>query len=206
MKRVVFFDKDGTLIEDVPYNCDLTRMRLLPGVAEGLQVLSKAGYRLAVISNQAGVAYGFFTEQFLTAAERRLRALLDDAGVPLDGFYYCPHHPDGKIDTYAVSCECRKPKAGLLRRAAAELGVDLRECWMVGDILDDIEAGRRAGCRTVLIDNGHETEWVWSPDREPHVVATDVRRAADCILSIDEQVHARTGSRKIETESQTHAG
>ena len=185
MKRAVFIDKDGTLIEDVPYSTDLTRIRFLPGVVEGLQLLHGAGYALIVISNQAGVAYGFFTEQFLKAVEVRLRALLSAAGVPLDGFYYCPHHPDGVMPAYAIACTCRKPECGLLRRAARELQIDLSGSWMVGDILHDVEAGRRAGCRTVLIDNGNETEWHMSALRCPDHVAKDVTGAAHYILSTD---------------------
>jgi histidinol-phosphate phosphatase family protein len=185
MRRAIFLDKDGTLIEDVPYNCDLTRIKLLPGAVEGLRAFHAAGYRLIVISNQAGVAHGFFTEQFLAMVEIRLRALLSEAGVPLDGFFYCPHHPDGKISEYAVRCTCRKPEPGLIMRAASQFGIDLGQSWMIGDILHDVEAGRRAGCRTVLIDNGNETEWQISAARWPDHLAKDLADASDIILSGD---------------------
>ncbi|HJU06216.1 MAG TPA: HAD family hydrolase [Nitrospiraceae bacterium] len=185
MRKAVFLDKDGTLIEDVPYNCDLTRIKLLPGAVEGLQALHAAGYALVVISNQAGVAHGFLTEQFLAAVETRLRALLSAAGVPLDGFFYCPHHPDGAMPKYAVRCTCRKPKPGLILRAASQLKIDPTRSWMVGDILHDVEAGRGAGCRTVLIDNGNETEWQVSDMRWPDHIAKDLAEASDIILSHD---------------------
>jgi D-glycero-D-manno-heptose 1,7-bisphosphate phosphatase len=178
MMPAVFLDKDGTLIEDVPYNVDPGRIRLAAGAEEGLRLLHAAGYGLIVISNQSGVARGLFPEEALVAVEERLRGLLAGAGVPLLGFYYCPHHPEGVVPGLAVACACRKPEPGLILRAAGEHGIDLTGSWFVGDILDDVEAGRRAGCATVLIDNGHETEWVLSPLRTPHVVAADLAEAA----------------------------
>jgi histidinol-phosphate phosphatase family protein len=180
--RAVFLDKDGTLIEDVPYNVDPTLIRLAPGAGDGLRQLHMAGYRLIVISNQSGVARGHFPEAALGDVERRLRELLADAGVPLAGFYYCPHHPAGVVPEYAFDCGCRKPAPGLIQRACRDHGLDVAASWFVGDILDDMEAGRRAGCRTVLIDNGNETEWVLTPAREPHHKAGDLAEAAALIL------------------------
>jgi histidinol-phosphate phosphatase family protein len=190
--RAVFLDKDGTLIEDVPYNVDPERVRLMPRAAEGLRALQAAGYQLFVISNQSGVARGYFQEAALAAVEERLRHLLAEAGVSLAGFYYCPHHPDG-------ACLCRKPEPGLIVRASREHGILLAESWFVGDILDDVEAGRRAGCRTVLLNNGHETEWVWSPQRLPDCFAADLAEAADLIVAADrtrELCHSGTGERR----------
>jgi histidinol-phosphate phosphatase family protein len=179
----VFLDKDGTLVENVPYNVDPARIRLAPGAAEGLRALDAAGYELIVVSNQSGVARGLFPETALAAVERRLRALLRAAGVPLRAFYYCPHHPEGTARAYAVPCGCRKPAAGLVVRAAREHAVALDRSWLVGDILDDVEAGRRAGCRTVLVDGGGETEWRRGAHREPDHVAQDLREAARLILT-----------------------
>src|SRR5690349_4128123 len=108
--KAVFLDKDGTLVEDVPYNADPAEMRLMPGAAEGLFLLHVAGFRLFVVSNQSGVARGYFREEALGAVEARLRELLVRADVPLSGFYYCPHHPEGSVPEYAVECRCRKPE------------------------------------------------------------------------------------------------
>jgi histidinol-phosphate phosphatase family protein len=182
-QRAVFLDKDGTLIEDVPFNVDPDRIHLTAGAAEGLRQLHRAGYLLVVISNQSGVAHGRFPERALTGVERRLRELLEEAGVPLQGFFYCPHHPKGSVKRYAIACRCRKPAAGLLRRAARALDIDVSQSWMVGDILDDIEAGRRAGCRTVLLNNGNETQWLAGRRRRPHHVAADLAEAAQLILA-----------------------
>ena len=161
--KAVFLDKDGTLVVDVPRNVDPARIVLAPGTLEGVAALAASGYRLIVASNQPGM-----TAEQMRGVEGRLREL----GIPLDGYYFCNH-----VD----ACECRKPAAGLLERAARELGLDLAQSWMVGDILDDIEAGRRAGCRTVLIDNGNETLWQLSEQRIPHGVARDLAHAAEII-------------------------
>lgn len=182
-RAAVFLDKDGTLIVDVPYNVAPERIRLTHGAVEGLQALHAAGYLLIVVSNQSGVARGFFQEEALGAVEKRVRALLAAAGVPLAGFCYCPHHPEGIVSRYAVPCHCRKPAPGMLSQAAREHGIDLARSWLVGDILHDVEAGRRAGCRTVLLDVGHETEWELTPDRVPHYTADDLTAAARVILA-----------------------
>jgi histidinol-phosphate phosphatase family protein len=167
----VFLDKDGTLIENVPYNVDPARIKLNPGAVNAVGEFADHGFRVLVISNQPGAALGYFQECALDAVAQRLRELLP----ALDGFYYCPHAP-------AARCTCRKPAQGLLLRAAEEHGIDLRRSWMVGDILDDIEAGRRSGCRTVLIDNGNETQWEWSAQRRPDHVAGNLLQASRLIL------------------------
>ncbi|RAK00279.1 D,D-heptose 1,7-bisphosphate phosphatase [Larkinella arboricola] len=173
MKRTVFIDKDGTLIYDVPFNVDPKAITLYPDAGRALHLLQQAGFRLLVVSNQSGVAQGYFQENALEAVTNRLQHLLRPFGVHLDGFYYCPHHPDGRVPAYAVSCSCRKPQPGMLQQAAREHGIDLTASWMIRDILNDVEAGNRAGCRTILLDNGHETEWQSGPYREPtHTVST----------------------------------
>jgi histidinol-phosphate phosphatase family protein len=184
-RRAVFLDKDGTIIENLPYNVDPERIRLNPGAEEGLSRLHRAGYLLFVVSNQAGVARGYFPESALGAVEARLRELLAAVGVPLAGFAYCPHHPEGSVEGFAMACECRKPAPGMILRLSAEHGIDPGGSWMVGDILDDVQAGRGAGCRTILIDNGNETKWILSPDREPHYRASDLADAARYIIEQD---------------------
>jgi D-glycero-D-manno-heptose 1,7-bisphosphate phosphatase len=169
--RAVFIDKDGTLVEDVPYNVDPARVELTPGAEEAVAAFAARGYRVIVVSNQPGIALGKLSVADLHNMETWLRALLPG----LHGFYYCPHAPD-------ALCACRKPAAGLLERAAREQKIDLAESWMIGDILHDVEAGRRAGCRTVLLDNGNETEWHITPERVPDHVAHDLAEAAALIL------------------------
>jgi D-glycero-D-manno-heptose 1,7-bisphosphate phosphatase len=167
----IFLDKDGTLIDDVPYNVDPARMTLARGAAAGVRRLSQLGYRLLVVSNQPGVALGRFDAAALEAVGQRLALLLEEQGARLAGFYYCPHGPDD-------GCACRKPQPGMLLRAAADHRVDPAASWMIGDILDDVEAGRRAGCRTILIDNGNETVWRRGPLRWPTCTASNLDAAA----------------------------
>lgn len=179
--RAVFLDKDGTLVENLPYNVDPSQIQLAEGALEGLKLLHAAGYKLIVISNQSGVARGLFKESDLTGVEEHLKNVLKEAGVPLAGFYYCPHHPDGRLREYAINCMCRKPRPGMLFKAAREHQINLASSWVVGDILDDIEAGRRADCSTILLDNGNETEWSLTPYRRPHYTAPNLLDAARLI-------------------------
>ncbi|MGE0859466.1 MAG: D-glycero-alpha-D-manno-heptose-1,7-bisphosphate 7-phosphatase [Gammaproteobacteria bacterium] len=159
MSAALFIDQDGTLIENLPFNVDPARMRLTAGMPELLAHVAASGLKLVVVCNQGGAARGLFSERALGAVGDRLGALVADAGGRLDACYFCPHLPDGEVATLAIDCACRKPRPGLLLRAAHELGLDLADSWMLGDILDDVEAGHRAGCRSLLFDIGHETEW-----------------------------------------------
>ncbi len=188
VNRAVFLDKDGTVIEDVPYNVEPERIRWMPGAVDGLRMLRSAGYRLVIVSNQSGVARGLFPEEALAGVERRLAFLFANAGLALDGFYYCPHHPQGTVARYAMRCECRKPAPGLVLRAARELKIDLSGSWVIGDILDDVEAGRQAGCRTILIDTGHETERVMSYVRRPDYTVSNLVEAARVVLPLGEPI------------------
>jgi histidinol-phosphate phosphatase family protein len=181
VSAAVFLDKDGTLVENVPYNADPAKIRLAAGAGDALRAMQGAGYRIIVVSNQSGVARGYFPETALAAVLQRIRELLAAHGVQLAAFYYCPHHPRGSVTTYATACTCRKPEPGLILRAASEHGVELERSWLVGDILDDVEAGRRAGCRTILIDNGNETEWRSGAERTPHFKVADLTAAARVI-------------------------
>ncbi|MBD1909206.1 MULTISPECIES: HAD-IIIA family hydrolase [unclassified Leptolyngbya] len=179
LKPAVFLDKDGTLIVDVPYNVDPEQIQLQPGAASAVQRLHQAGYALVVVSNQSGVARGYFAEAALKTVEQRLQELL---GVPLAGFYYCPHYPTGVVPEYAIACSCRKPEPGMLLQAAADLHLDMSRSWMIGDILNDVEAAHRAGCCAILIDNGNETEWEMTEGRSPDFTAPDMAIAANFIL------------------------
>jgi D-glycero-D-manno-heptose 1,7-bisphosphate phosphatase len=194
-RRAVFLDKDGTLVDDVPYNVDPARVALRPGVVEGLRMLQRAGFVLVVVSNQPGVALGYFEHDALRMVEERIDALLSAAGVVLAGYAWCPHHPGGVRADYAIACDCRKPAPGLLIDAAARHALDLRASWMIGDILDDIEAGHRAGCRTVLVDGGGETQWRRGPGRTPDAVVARFDQAAAVVLAAARAQASRTIAR-----------
>jgi histidinol-phosphate phosphatase family protein len=167
------------LLEDVPFNVDVARMRLAPGGERALAALAALDCPLIVVSNQPGVGLGYFSESALSAVHASLARMFAGCGATLAGFHYCPHAPSAGDSLPA--CGCRKPAPGLLLRAAAMHGIDLARSWMVGDILDDVEAGTRAGCRTVLIDNGNETEWRDGPFRHPDAVVHSLMDAASII-------------------------
>jgi D-glycero-D-manno-heptose 1,7-bisphosphate phosphatase len=174
--RAVFIDKDGTLIDDVPYNVDPRFVRLALGAGTALALLKAAGFRFVVVSNQPGIAYGRFGASALGAVEDRILELLAPYGVAIEAFYYCPH---ARVER----CGCRKPSPGLIGAAAADRGIDVARSWLIGDILDDVEAGRRAGCRAALIANGNETEWFLSELRMPTIVADSLPLAARAIVA-----------------------
>jgi len=188
-ERAVFIDKDGTLIDDVPYNVDPLLVSLTLGAGPALALLNAVGFRLVVVSNQPGIAYGRFGPSALGNVEERIQELLAPYGVAIEGFYYCPH-------ARFEGCGCRKPSPGLIRAAALERGIDVAASWLVGDILDDVEAGRRAGCRTALIANGNETEWFFSDLRMPTIVADSLSRAARAIVSTRHTAADTPGSRR----------
>lgn len=174
--KALFLDRDGTLVHPRHYPSRPEDLRLYDGIGPPLHAARAAGLRLVVITNQSGLARGLFTEGDLDRMHAHLAAELARFDVRLDAIYYCPHHVDGAIPALAVACDCRKPRPGMLLRAAADLGLDLARSWFVGDILDDVEAGNRAGCRTVLVDLGTES----SPQqgiRRPTYVARDTLHA-----------------------------
>jgi D-glycero-D-manno-heptose 1,7-bisphosphate phosphatase len=168
----IFLDKDGTLIEDIPYNVDPDRITFTTGAIAALELLTD--YPLIVISNQSGVARGYFPEAALLPVIQKMHSMFDEIGARLSDFYYCPH---------LEKCNCRKPKPGMLLQAAADHDIDLSQSWFIGDILNDVAAGRAAGCRTILIDNGNETEWQLSRDRLPHHIVSNLHEAAQIILA-----------------------
>jgi histidinol-phosphate phosphatase family protein len=185
LRKAVFLDKDGTLIDDIPYNVDVNLIRLAPRAEEALQLMSQSGYGLFVVSNQSGVAAGYFPESALTAVEHHLRRLFATMGVRLEGFYYCPHPQT--VEDARTACDCRKPLPGMILRAATEHGIDLAQSWMVGDILSDIEAGNRAGCRSVLVGDEPVSKADWlDANRRPYAVCDDLWQAAQLITGYKE--------------------
>lgn len=172
----LFLDRDGTLVHARHYPSRPEELILYADLGPGLRRLQAAGFRLVLITNQSGIARGFFDHAALDLMHEHVRRELVALGVRLDGVYHCPHHPEGSVAAWAIGCDCRKPAPGLIHRAAADLDLDLARSWFVGDILDDVEAGRRAGCRTVLVDLGSESP-PKTPLRRPDHVARDTPHA-----------------------------
>jgi len=181
MKKAVFIDKDGTLIKDVPYNVNTNLIQFEEHAVTALQLLQTNNYQLIIISNQPGVAFAYFSEADVRRVFRFIKKELLQQGVQLNGYYYCPHHTEG-VNQYAKACYCRKPLPGLILKAAMEMDIDLEHSWMIGDILHDVEAGNRAGCTTILLNNGHETEWVLDNNRQPDHMCSNWHDAAAIII------------------------
>ena len=185
MKRsALFLDRDGTLVYPRHYPSRPQELHLYEGIGAALKAFQDAGFCLVMITNQAGIARGYFTEEDLQSMHMYLSQELAKSGVHFDAIYYCPHHPDGIVPELAIRCDCRKPQPGMLLRAARDLELDLRSSWFVGDILDDIEAGNRAGCRTVLVDLGTEQR-PGQQIRHPDFVARDTLHALRIISACE---------------------
>jgi len=184
VNKAIFLDKDGTLIPNIPYNVNPDKIQLESGVVEGLKLLVNQGFDLYVVTNQSGIAKGYFSEEDIFLIRDTLQHLLRVNGLPtFKAFYFCPHHPNGIVSRLSCTCNCRKPMPGLLETAAYDHQVSLKHSWMIGDILNDVEAGNRAGCRSVLINNGNETLWEDGSYRKPFYIASGFLDAAKSIVS-----------------------
>jgi D-glycero-D-manno-heptose 1,7-bisphosphate phosphatase len=185
-RRAVFFDRDGTLNEEVGHMSDLSRFRLLPRAAEAVRAVNEAGLLAIVVTNQSGVGRGVMPEELVTAAHEQLTSELWQQRARLDAIFYCPHHPQAEIIRYRAECACRKPSPGMMQQAARELGIRLEESFVIGDRYVDIEMAHRAGAGSVLVTTGFgQDEWNLlhdEPRSQPHHVAADVRGAVQWIL------------------------
>lgn len=182
-RPAVFLDRDGTINREVHYLSSPEQLELLPGAATAIAALGKAGWPVVVTTNQSGVARGYFTEADLEAIHQRLRELLAKEGARLDAIYYCPHHQEGSRQDLAVPCDCRKPAAGMALQAASDLNLDLARSVWVGDRMNDLAAAAKFGGRSVLVMTGYGLEEAEKMPAPPTLVAPDLARAAQWILS-----------------------
>lgn len=180
-------DRDGTMTVEGGYINHPSRLELIPGTADAVRMCNDHGLLAVVVTNQAGVARGYFTEELVHVVHDRLRMLIDQAsGGRLDAIYYCPHHPREGGPGYRVDCDCRKPRPGMIERACRELPVDMGRSYMVGDKISDIEFGRRLGLRTVMVMTGYgrgeyeyqRQDWKVQPDH----IAENLREAVEWVL------------------------
>jgi len=151
MERAIFLDRDGTIVEDVGYLGECDKIKFLPKVGEAIKLLNENGFKVIIITNQAGVARGYFTEETVKEVNRHIKESLAKERAFIDMIYYCPHHVEGIIGKYKEECYCRKPNPGMIEKAVSEFGIDLTDSFTIGDKISDIEAGRRAGCKTILL-------------------------------------------------------
>lgn len=191
-RRAVFLDRDGTIIRDVGYLSDASSVELLPGVAETLARVRAAGCDLIIVSNQSGVARGYFPIEAVHRINARVAEMLKSACADVTAFYFCPHYEKGVVPEYSIACDCRKPAPGLILRAARELAIDLSRSFFVGDSMVDVECGGNAGVRTILVRsrNLEEDSWAGSNELVRHATGADF-----VVDSIEEIVHIVLGDK-----------
>lgn len=186
-RRAIFMDRDGTVSDEVGYINHISRYRMLPRSIEAIRRINDAGFMTFIVTNQSGVARGLFDESLLNDVHATLARWVSEGGGRLDGIYACTHHPKEGVPPWRQDCDCRKPKPGLLLKAAAEHGVDLSASYMIGDTVLDIEAARNAGATGVLVLTGYgrgDLDFRMRPrGLEPAHVAEDLMGAVDWILS-----------------------
>ncbi len=180
MNKAIFLDRDGTVIEEGHYISEVEQLTLIKGAAAALKRLNEAGYLLVIVTNQAGVARGYFDEERVELLNRELGLTLSGKDIEITGFKYCPHHPE-----HTGPCSCRKPEPGMLLDAAKELEIDLAASWMVGDKVADIGAGVKAGCRTALVKTGYGAQAIneLPEGLKPDIIADDLADFARTLLN-----------------------
>jgi D-glycero-D-manno-heptose 1,7-bisphosphate phosphatase len=184
MRPAVFLDRDGTIIEESGYLDRLDRLVFFPFSVDAIRALNCAGFAVVVVTNQAGIARGIVRESFVAEAHRHIAERLEAGGARVDGFYFCPHYPSGVVEQFRLACDCRKPQPGMLRRAAADLDLDLARSFVVGDRWHDLAAGQAVGARGVLVRTGLGLVDEASPDAAvtPAAIVDNLIDAAAWIL------------------------
>jgi D-glycero-D-manno-heptose 1,7-bisphosphate phosphatase len=185
MNKAVFLDRDGVIIQEPPhYVHKPDQVKLIHGSIGAIKLLNENNFKVIVISNQAGVAYGYYLEKDVLLFNQLMKKELELYSAKIDAIYYCPHHPEAKIEKYRIDCNCRKPKPGMLKRSEIDLNIDLKLSFMVGDKKSDIDAGKIAGCKTILVLTGHGIEESKQNNIKYDFVANDIYSAVEHILTI----------------------
>lgn len=186
--RGVFLDRDGTINEEVNYLNKIDQLKLIDGTTEAIRLLNNAGYKVVVITNQAAIARGYLTEEYLTVIHAKMEKMLREGNAYLDAIYYCPHHPTAGLGSYKVDCRCRKPGSGMLEQAASELNIDLTASFIIGDKISDLGAGVAVGCSKILVRTGYgkKTEKeIQNYPFQPDYIALNLLEAVKWILKED---------------------
>ncbi|UCC72702.1 MAG: HAD family hydrolase [Gemmatimonadota bacterium] len=190
-RGAIFLDRDGTVSKEVGYVNHVSRCRLLPQAAEAIRLINESDFLAVLVTNQAGVARGYFKESLVLEVHARLEALLAEQGARLDGIYYCPHHPTSGSPPYRQECHCRKPRPGMVEAAQKELGIDLSQSYMVGDKHSDILFAHSVGMKGVLVKTGYGLGEIeqWSAEwtEDPDWIADDLLDAVKWILSRNDE-------------------
>lgn len=183
-RPAVFLDRDGTILEEAGYLDRLERLVFFPFSIDAIRAFNHGGLAVVIVSNQAGVARGIFREEFIAEAHTFVTNRLEAGGAHVDGFYYCPHHPDGSVERYRIACDCRKPRPGMLRQAAADLHLNLSRSFVIGDRWHDLQAGEAVGARGILVRTGYGRTEERSPvpGLAPATVVDNLIAAASWVL------------------------
>jgi D-glycero-D-manno-heptose 1,7-bisphosphate phosphatase len=182
MGKAVFLDRDGTIVEDTGHLHERNKVRFLPGVDKAVRRLKENGFKVIIVTNQAGVAKGYYTEDTVREINAYVLGLLAQKGAIIDAIYYCPHHTEGVVEQYRKACYCRKPNPGMLERAATDFGIDFSQSFVIGDHLTDIEAGRRVGCQTILLASAEPVRDQNEITTRPDCIASNLYQAVKWIL------------------------
>jgi len=172
MNKAVFLDRDGTINEEMGYINHISRFKIFRFVPKAIRILNESGYKVIVVTNQSGVARGYFDEQLVKEVHKKLLNKVELAGAKIDAIYYCPHHPDEGKPPYRIDCECRKPKTGMIQKAKNAFNLDITRSFMIGDRYKDVEFGHKAGLHTVMVLTGYgkgeytyqRQQWKKKPD------------------------------------------
>jgi D-glycero-D-manno-heptose 1,7-bisphosphate phosphatase len=185
MKPAVFLDRDGTILDELGYLTPDSTIHVYPFSIDAIRLLSRGGYAVVVITNQGGIGLGLYDHAFVDRTHADLARQFAAGGASVDGWYYCPHHPEAVVPEFKLACECRKPAIGLVAAAARDLDLDLGQSWIVGDQWRDIELAHRSGARSILVRTGYgrrlETDWPEGVAR-PTLVVDNLMEAAAQIL------------------------
>ncbi|MFH0702665.1 MAG: HAD family hydrolase [bacterium] len=185
-RPTVFLDRDGTLIEEVGYIKDIKDIKFIGKAVESIKKLNEHNILVILISNQSGIARGYFKETDVENINNRIKELLTEKDAYLDGIYYCPHHPDGIVKEFSKDCDCRKPKAGLIYQALNDFQeIDLKKAYVIGDKATDIELARNVGCKGILLKTGYGSEVIqgkYQNYTEPDYIADNIEGSVEWIL------------------------
>ena len=185
MNRAVFLDRDGVITKEPPYYAHkIDQLELIPKSAEAIRLLNESGFKVIVVSNQSGVARGYYQEKDIKIYNDEMKKKLEEKGAYIDAIYYCPHYSEATIEKYKIDCECRKPKPGMLKQAEKDLNLNLKRSFLIGDKISDIEAGYRAGCKTILVLTGQgndELKKISKMNIKPNYILKDLYTAIQTI-------------------------
>lgn len=181
MNRAVFLDRDGVIVEDPDYVYRIDQLKLIPGSAEAIKLLNENNFLTIIVTNQAGIAKGYFTEEDTVSFNELMEEKLREHNARIDAIYYCPHHPNAEIEKYRINCDCRKPKSGMLKKAEKDFIIDLRSSFIIGDRLSDIEAGKSIGCKAIMVLTGYGVDE--PKNDEIDYIAQNLYEAVEYILT-----------------------